>query len=87
MARQTFFSFRYKKDNWRASIVRNGYVTQDRKSSGYFDSADWATEVKQHQANTASAAPNAAAAADSSGAAPPPPADTASNPEKPPPIH
>ena len=23
MARQTFFSFRYKNDNWRASIVRN----------------------------------------------------------------
>lgn len=46
MARQTFFSFRYKKDNWRASIVRNSYVTQDRKASGFFDSADW-EEVKK----------------------------------------
>ena len=40
MARQTFFSFSYKKDNWRASIVRNSYITQDRKTSGFFDSAD-----------------------------------------------
>ena len=46
MARQTFFSFRYKKDNWRASIVRHSYVTQDRKASGFFDSADW-EEVKK----------------------------------------
>lgn len=46
MARQTFFSFRYKKDNWRASIVRNSWVTQDRKASGFFDSADW-EEVKK----------------------------------------
>lgn len=46
MARQTFFSFRYKKDNWRASIVRNSYITQDRKTSGFFDSADW-EEVKK----------------------------------------
>lgn len=41
MARQTFFSFRYKKDNWRAGIVRNSWVTKDRKASGFFDSADW----------------------------------------------
>lgn len=46
MARQTFFSFRYKKDNWRASIVRNSWVTQDRKAAGFFDSADW-EEVKK----------------------------------------
>jgi hypothetical protein len=46
MARQSFFSFRYKKDNWRAGIVRNSWVTQDRKSSGFFDSADW-EEVKK----------------------------------------
>jgi hypothetical protein len=46
MARQSFFSFRYKKDNWRASIVRNSWVTQDRKASGFFDSADW-EEVKK----------------------------------------
>jgi len=46
MARQSFFSFRYKKDNWRASIVRNSWVTKDHKSSGFFDSADW-EEVKK----------------------------------------
>ncbi len=46
MARQTFFSFRYKKDNWRAGIVRNSWVTQDRKASGFFDSAEW-EEVKK----------------------------------------
>lgn len=44
MARKTFFSFQYKKDNWRASIVRNSWVTQD--SAGFFDSADW-EEVKK----------------------------------------
>ncbi|KRV68068.1 TIR-like domain-containing protein [Aeromonas veronii] len=46
MARQSFFSFRYKKDNWRASIVRNSWVTQDREAAGFFDSADW-EEVKK----------------------------------------
>lgn len=46
MARQTFFSFRYKNDNWRASIVRNSWVTQDRKSAGFFDTAEW-EEVKR----------------------------------------
>jgi hypothetical protein len=46
MARQSFFSFRYKKDNWRASKVRNSWVTQDRKAAGFFDSADW-EEVKK----------------------------------------
>lgn len=46
MARQSFFSFRYKKDNWRAGIVRNSWVTQERKASGFFDSAEW-EEVKK----------------------------------------
>lgn len=46
MARQTFFCFRYKKDNWRAGIVRNSWVTQERKASGFFDSAEW-EEVKK----------------------------------------
>jgi hypothetical protein len=46
MARQSFFSFRYKKDNWRANIVRNSWVTQDRTSAGFFDTADW-EEVKK----------------------------------------
>lgn len=46
MARKAFFSFRYKKDNWRASIVRNSWVTRDRESAGFFDSAEW-EEVKK----------------------------------------
>lgn len=41
MARKTFFSFRYKKDNWRASIVRNSWITQERQAAGFFDSAEW----------------------------------------------
>lgn len=46
MARQTFFSFRYKNDCWRASIVRNSWVTQERSASGFFDTAEW-EEVKR----------------------------------------
>jgi hypothetical protein len=46
MARKTFFSFRYKKDNWRAGIVRNSWVTQERVAAGFFDSAEW-EEVKK----------------------------------------
>jgi len=46
MARKSFFSFRYKKDNWRASIVRNSWVTKDREVAGFFDSAEW-EEVKK----------------------------------------
>ena len=51
MSRQVFFSFRYKKDNWRASIVRNSWVTQDKKASGFFDSAEW-EEVKKKTDST-----------------------------------
>ncbi|MBB1076164.1 TIR domain-containing protein [Rhodoferax sp. 4810] len=40
------FSFRYKRDNWRAGIVRNSWVTKDRGASGFFDSAEW-EEVKR----------------------------------------
>lgn len=50
MARQSFFSFRYKKDNWRAGIVRNSWVTQDRVASGFFDSADWEAVKKKTDA-------------------------------------
>jgi len=46
MARQTFFSFRYKADNWRAANARSSWVTQDRKASGFFDTAKW-EEVKK----------------------------------------
>lgn len=46
MARKTFFSFRYKKDNWRAGIVRNSWVCQGCQEAGFFDSAEW-EEVKK----------------------------------------
>lgn len=46
MARKAFFSFRYKKDNWRAGIVRNSWVTKDKEAAGFFDSAEW-EEVKK----------------------------------------
>lgn len=42
MARRCFFSFHYESDIWRASQVRNSWVTQpDRESAGFWDSADW----------------------------------------------
>ncbi|OGR37657.1 MAG: TIR-like domain-containing protein [Elusimicrobia bacterium GWA2_64_40] len=41
MARRTFFSFRYRQDNWRAGIVRNSWVTQGVDGAGFFDSAAW----------------------------------------------
>jgi hypothetical protein len=44
MARQTFFSFRYKKDNWRAGIVRNSWVTQERKASGFLVLPDFVVQ-------------------------------------------
>ena len=50
MARKTFFSFQFSEDNWRANIVRNSWVTQDRTSSGFFDSAVWEKVKKQTDA-------------------------------------
>ena len=41
MARQVFFSFHHARDNWRANQVRNSWVTQDRKSVGFWDAAEW----------------------------------------------
>ena len=41
MARKVFFSFQFSEDNWRANIVRNSWVTQERKDAGFFDSAVW----------------------------------------------
>lgn len=47
MARKAFFSFHYERDNWRASQVRNSWVTKpDRDSAGFWDSASW-EEVKK----------------------------------------
>ena len=51
MARRTFFSFHYSPDCWRASQIRNSWVTKDRdnrQSAGFFDSAEW-EQVKKEQ--------------------------------------
>jgi hypothetical protein len=47
MARKCFFSFQFSEDNWRANVVRNSWVTQNRTSSGFFDSAVWEKVKKQ----------------------------------------
>ena len=41
MARRTFFSFHYERDIWRANVVRNSWVTQERQAAGYFDASLW----------------------------------------------
>ena len=46
MARKAFFSFQFSEDNWRANVVRNSWVTQDREDAGFFDLAEW-EEVKK----------------------------------------
>ncbi len=47
MARRVFFSFHYERDVWRASQIRNSWVTQkDRESAGFWDAASW-EEVKK----------------------------------------
>lgn len=51
MARKTFFSFHYKGDNWRAGVVRNSCVTQDRTTAGFFDSAEWEKVKKKNDAD------------------------------------
>ena len=48
MARKTFFSFHYAPDCWRASQIKNSWVTQDRKSAGFFNSVEW-EEVKKNK--------------------------------------
>lgn len=47
MIRRVFFSFHYERDIWRASIVRNSWVTKpDREVAGFIDAAAW-EEVKK----------------------------------------
>lgn len=41
MARRTFFSFHYKKDVWRANIVRHSWVIEGSEQAGFVDSADF----------------------------------------------
>ena len=46
MARHSFFSFHHQRDSWRASQVRNSWVTKDRVDAGFWDAAEW-EEVKK----------------------------------------
>ncbi len=47
MARRVFFSFHYERDIWRASQIRNSWVTKpDRETAGFWDAASW-EEVKK----------------------------------------
>ena len=48
MARRVFFSFEYEHDVSRAMVVRNSWVTQDRKAAGFVDAADF-EEVEQRR--------------------------------------
>lgn len=41
MARRVFFSFHYQRDIFRANVVRNSWVTQDREAAGFFDASLW----------------------------------------------
>lgn len=47
MARRVFFSFHYERDIWRASQIRNSWITKpDRETAGFWDAASW-EEVKK----------------------------------------
>lgn len=47
MARRVFFSFHYERDIWRASQIRNSWVTKpDREAAGFWDAASW-EEIKK----------------------------------------
>jgi len=51
MARRVFFSFHYERDVWRASVVRNSWLTKpDRESAGFFDAGIWEEAKKKGDA-------------------------------------
>lgn len=41
MARRVFFSFHYSRDVWRVNQIRNSWVTQQNRSAGFIDAADF----------------------------------------------
>lgn len=51
MARQVFFSFKYKQDVSRAMVVRNSWVTQGKEAAGFIDAANF--EKLKQQGDTA----------------------------------
>jgi len=47
LARWVFFSFHYERDIWRASQVKNSWITKpDRRAEGFY-SSDWENLKKQ----------------------------------------
>lgn len=48
--RSTFFSFHYKRDVWRASIVRNAGQVDARAAAGWRDSSLWEEAEKKGDA-------------------------------------
>ncbi len=47
MARQTFFSFHYERDAWRAGQVRNCNLLPTNDQHGFIDSVDWESIKRQ----------------------------------------
>jgi hypothetical protein len=47
VVRRVFFSFHYKRDIWRANVVRNSWVTQDKESTGFWDASLWEEAKKK----------------------------------------
>ena len=47
MARRVFFSFHYERDIWRANVVRQSWVTQDREEAGFWDASLWEEAKKK----------------------------------------
>jgi len=47
MARRVFFSFHHDRDIWRANVVRNSWVTQDREAAGFWDASLWEKAKKK----------------------------------------
>lgn len=50
MARRVFFSFHYERDVWRASVVRNSWLTKDREAAGFWDAGIWEEAKKKGDA-------------------------------------
>lgn len=50
MARQTFFSFHYERDAWRAGQVRNCNLLPTNDQHGFIDSVDWESIKRQGEA-------------------------------------
>jgi hypothetical protein len=47
MARQTFFSFHYERDAWRAGQVRNCNLLPSQDQHGFIDAVDWESIKRQ----------------------------------------